>query len=67
MKVAGSSEMLVTIHSITQSQMPENHDYLINDVTTGELIRFRGFRLTQLCFNSCLLFYSNYPLHVSVV
>jgi hypothetical protein len=31
------------------------------------LIRFRGSRLTQLCFNSFLLFYSNYPLHVSVV
>jgi hypothetical protein len=29
--------------------------------------RFRGFRLTQLCFNSCLLCYSNYQLHVSVV
>jgi hypothetical protein len=28
--------------------------------------RFRGFRLTQL-FNSCLLFHSNYPLHVSIV
>jgi hypothetical protein len=23
--------------------------------------RFRGFSITQLCFNSCLLFYSNYP------
>jgi hypothetical protein len=31
------------------------------------IFRFRGFRLMQLCFNSCLLFYSNYPLHVSVV
>jgi hypothetical protein len=30
-------------------------------------IRFWGLRLTQLYFNSCLLFYSNYPLHVSVV
>jgi hypothetical protein len=30
-------------------------------------VRFRGFRLTQHFFNSCLLFYSNYPLHVSVV
>jgi hypothetical protein len=29
-------------------------------------IRFRGFRLTQHRFNSCLLFYSNWPLHVSV-
>jgi hypothetical protein len=24
-------------------------------------------RLTQISFNSCLLFYSNYPLHVSAV
>jgi hypothetical protein len=31
------------------------------------IIRFRGFCLTQLCFNSCLLFYSNHPLHVSVI
>jgi hypothetical protein len=30
-------------------------------------IRFRGFRLTQLYFSSCLLFDSNYPLNVSVV
>jgi hypothetical protein len=30
-------------------------------------IRFRGFRLTQLCFNRCLLFYLYYPLNVSVV
>jgi hypothetical protein len=30
-------------------------------------LRFRGFRLTQLYCNSCLLFYSNYPRHVSVV
>jgi hypothetical protein len=30
-------------------------------------IRFRGFRLTQLYFNSSLLFHSNYRLHVSVV
>jgi hypothetical protein len=29
-------------------------------------IRFRDFRLTQLYFSSFLLFYSNYPLHVSV-
>jgi hypothetical protein len=29
--------------------------------------RIGGFRLTQLCFNGCLLFYSNYPLHVWVV
>jgi hypothetical protein len=27
----------------------------------------RGFPLTRLYFNGCLLFYSNYPLHVSVV
>jgi hypothetical protein len=29
--------------------------------------RLRGFRLTQLCFISCSLFYSNYALHVSIV
>jgi Zn-dependent M16 (insulinase) family peptidase len=29
-------------------------------------MKFRSFLLTQLCFNSCSLFYSNYPLHVSV-
>jgi hypothetical protein len=31
------------------------------------LAQVQGIRLTQLYFNSCLLFYSNYPLHVSVV
>jgi hypothetical protein len=31
------------------------------------LIGFRGFRPKQLYFNSCLLFYSNYLLHVSVI
>jgi hypothetical protein len=31
------------------------------------LDQVQGFCLTQHCFNSCLLFYSNYPLHVSVV
>jgi hypothetical protein len=30
-------------------------------------MEFRSFRLTQLCFNCCSLFYSNSPLHVSVV
>jgi hypothetical protein len=30
-------------------------------------IRLKGFHLTQLYFNSCFPFYSNYPLHVSVV
>jgi hypothetical protein len=28
---------------------------------------FTGFRLTQLCFNNCLLYYSNYALHISAV
>jgi hypothetical protein len=37
-KVAGSSEMLVTIYWITQGQMPENYDYSINDVRTDELM-----------------------------
>jgi hypothetical protein len=36
-------------------------------LSTTKIFRFSGFRLTQYCFNSCLLFYSNYPLHVSVV
>jgi hypothetical protein len=30
-------------------------------------VRFRRFRLTQHCFNSCLLFYSDQLLYVSVV
>jgi hypothetical protein len=32
-----------------------------------QLVRLRGFRLTQHSFNSCLLFLFNYRLHVSVV
>jgi hypothetical protein len=46
-------------------------DHLEVEIYTSEIIvtgmRFRASRLTQLCFNSCLLFYSNYALHVSVV
>jgi hypothetical protein len=34
---------------------------------TKVYIRFKGFRRMQLYLNRCLLFYSNYPLHVSVV
>jgi hypothetical protein len=34
---------------------------------TSLLIRLRGFCLMQLYFNSFLLFYSNYPLHIPVV
>jgi hypothetical protein len=39
----------------------------IRAVRLSRMFRFRGFRLTQHCFNSCSLFYSNYPLHVLVV
>jgi hypothetical protein len=39
--------------------------YILQIIMTG--MRLRGFRLTQLFFNSCSLFYSNSPLHVSVV
>jgi hypothetical protein len=41
--------------------------YNLNYAPTTLEVRFRGFRLTQLNFNGCLLFYSNYLLHVSVV
>jgi hypothetical protein len=30
-------------------------------------MKLKGFRLTQLYFNSLLLFYSNYALHLAVV
>jgi hypothetical protein len=39
--------------------------YTSQNIMTG--MKFRGFRPTQLCFNSCSLFHSNYPLHVSVI
>jgi hypothetical protein len=39
--------------------------YTSQIIMTG--VRFRVFRLIQLCFNSCSLFYSNSPLHDSVV
>jgi hypothetical protein len=30
----------------------------LSEVQITSITRFRGFRLTQHCFNSCLLFYS---------
>jgi hypothetical protein len=48
-----------------------SYDHLHLEIYTSQIImtgvRFRAFRLTQLCFISCLLFYSNYPLQVSVI
>jgi hypothetical protein len=46
-------------------------DHLHVQIYTSQIImnrvRYRGFRLTQLCFNCCSLFYSNSLLHVSVI
>jgi hypothetical protein len=39
--------------------------YTSQIIVTG--VRFRGFRLMELRFNSCSLFYSNSPLYDSVV
>jgi hypothetical protein len=51
--------------------MFRSYDHLEVELYTSQLIvtgvRFRSFRLTQLYFNNCSLFYSNSPFHVSVV
>jgi hypothetical protein len=50
--------------------MFRSYDSLQVEFYTSQIImagmRFKRFRLTQLCFNSCSLFHSNYPLYVSV-
>jgi hypothetical protein len=40
------------------SRLRKSFTRTFNHHGTGNHIRFRGFRLTQHCFNSCLLFYS---------
>jgi hypothetical protein len=51
--------------------MFRSYDHLHVLIFVSQIImngmRFRGYRLTQLSFNSCSLFYSHSPLHVSVV
>jgi hypothetical protein len=41
------------------------------EIYTSKMImagmRFRRFPITQLCFNSCSLFHSNYLLHFSII
>jgi hypothetical protein len=43
------------------------HPVLGNDTSQAAIRQSDGFPSTQLYFNSFLLFYSTYPLHVSVV
>jgi hypothetical protein len=51
--------------------MYRSYDRLHVEIYTSQMMmagmRFRRFPITQLCFNSCSVFHSNYPLHVSVI
>jgi hypothetical protein len=51
--------------------MIRSYDHLHVQIYTSQIItkrmKFRIFRLKQLCLNRCSLFYSNYPLHISFI